>query len=201
MDRMNSPPWRIAIERALTLHGDEPAARWLQLATTAPDGWPAVRTVVFRGFLDDRDMLRFTTDTRSAKAEHLARDARGEACWYFHGSREQFRLAGRLDLIGADHSDPALLAARFAQWAGLSPPARMTFAWPEPGALLADPRHFRVSPPEPEEDPPPSFGLLLLDPERVDHLDLRPEPHARFRYDRSKIDNTAFVWETIAVNP
>jgi len=39
-----------------------------QLATVRTDGRPAVRTVVFRGFHDDSNMLTFNTDTRRVPA-------------------------------------------------------------------------------------------------------------------------------------
>lgn len=192
---MTEALWRIAIERALTLHGDDPASRWAQLATVGPDGGPAVRTLVVRGFLPGSDALRFATDTRSAKAEHLDREPRAELCWSIPGSREQFRLAGPIVLVGADHADPPLRDARAALWAELSPPSRLMFAWPDPGAPRAEARRFRVAPPDARE-PPPSFGLLLLEPRRVEHLDLRPDPHDRRRH-HLDIDG----WRTVELNP
>ena len=39
-----------------------------QLATVRTDGRPAVRTVVFRGFHNDSNMLTFNTDTRRVPA-------------------------------------------------------------------------------------------------------------------------------------
>ena len=48
--------------------------------------------------------------------------------------------------------------------------------------------------------PPPSFGLLLLDPDRVDHLDLRADPHDRIRYHRPAAGD-AGDWEAVAINP
>lgn len=197
---MNPPSWRIAIERALTLHGSDPASRWVQLATVALDGEPAVRTVVFRGFLQGSDTLRFTTDTRTAKAEQLAENPRAEACWIFRESREQFRLAGRLRLIAEDHPEPDLAVARLASWGETPASTRLTFGWPDPGSPRAEPRRFRVSAPDPDR-PPSSFALLLLEPDRVDHLDLRPDPHARTRYQRPGGPGGGAPWEAVEVNP
>ncbi|QDV38490.1 pyridoxamine 5'-phosphate oxidase family protein [Tautonia plasticadhaerens] len=197
---MNDPPWRIAIERALTLQGHDPASRWVQLATVALDGAPAVRTVVFRGFLPGADTLEFTTDLRSAKAEQLAEDSRAEACWLFRESREQFRLAGRLRLVAEDHPEADLAAARLARWGEAPTSTRLSFSWPDPGAPRAEPRRFRVPAPEPDR-PPPTFALLLLEPDRVDHLDLRPDPHARIRYHRPGGPGGRAPWEAVEVNP
>jgi PPOX class probable FMN-dependent enzyme len=196
---MSEIPWRIAIERALTVHHGAPPSRWLQLATVSPDGWPSVRTVVFRGFLGAGPVLRFTTDLRSAKVGQIERDARAEACWMFAETREQFRLAGHLRLIGPDEADPRMFAERADAWTALPPATRISLLWPEPGAPRADLRRFKVGTPDPR-DPPPSFALLLLDPERVDHLDLRAEPHSRVQYQRLGADEP-IEWASLAVNP
>ena len=52
--RAPSPPpaWHAAIARALERGSASPASRYLQLATVRPDGRPAVRSVVFRGWFD-----------------------------------------------------------------------------------------------------------------------------------------------------
>lgn len=56
--------WKGAILKALQKNRSLANARYLQIATVRPDGRPANRTVVFRGFLDDTDTLTFITDTR-----------------------------------------------------------------------------------------------------------------------------------------
>ncbi len=42
------------------------AEQFFQLATVKPDGKPANRTVVYRGFDSESERILFTTDTRSA---------------------------------------------------------------------------------------------------------------------------------------
>ena len=197
--RMNAVPWKIAIERALTLRAESPMARWVQLATVGPDGRPSVRTMVFRAFLGRGATFCFTADTRSAKADQIADDPRAEACWTFPESREQFRIAGRLALIGPRHPDPGFRDARLGMWAELSTSSRLTFSWPEPGAPRAADSRFRVAAPDPDR-PAEAFGLLLLEPDRVDHLDLRPSPHQRILYRRVPGDPTA-TWDATHVNP
>ena len=45
---------------------------------------------------------------RTPKAEHLQHQAWAEICWYFPESREQFRIAGRLTVVGEDYPDADL---------------------------------------------------------------------------------------------
>lgn len=60
-------PWRDVIQRALARNAECRHARYVQLATVRPDGRPANRTIVFRGFLGDAsDVLTFVTDSRRA---------------------------------------------------------------------------------------------------------------------------------------
>jgi PPOX class probable FMN-dependent enzyme len=194
---MSLAPWRSLLSRALHKNRSLPYARYFQLATVRPDGTPANRTVVFRGFLDDTNQLKIITDSRSQKAEQINYQSWGEACWYFPNTREQFRLAGQLILIGADHSNPLLQKARQITWQDLSDSARLQFAWPHPGEVRAK-NDGDFSPPPPEPDQPlPNFCLLLLDPVQVDHLELRGEPQNRCLYQK----NPSHDWLQQAVNP
>jgi hypothetical protein len=43
--------------------------------------------------------------------EQLQQQAWAELCWYFPDSREQFRVAGKLTLVGEDFPDDALRKA------------------------------------------------------------------------------------------
>jgi pyridoxine/pyridoxamine 5'-phosphate oxidase len=76
-------------------------SRYVQLATIGLDGYPAVRTVVQRGFVEGAEegdnflLLKFVTDGRSRKVTELAANAKVEVCWYFT-SHEQFRLRGTM---------------------------------------------------------------------------------------------------------
>ena len=74
----------------------------------------------FEGSSTRGDRLTFTTDGRSRKAAEVERYPWGEACWYFAKTREQFRIAGRLTLVRADHTDTALADARERAWRDLS---------------------------------------------------------------------------------
>lgn len=178
---MSLAPWRSPISRALHRNRSRPDARYLQLATVRHDGRPANRTVVFRGFLDNSNQLKIVTDARSDKADQIDANPWAEACWYFPTTREQFRLQGKVTLVRADCSDSTLQKARKMAWQELSESARLQFEWPHPGKARADADAF--NPPVPDPDRPlEHFCLLLLDPIRVDRLELRGEPQNRWLY-------------------
>lgn len=192
---MTLAPWRSPLARALHRNRSLPYARYLQLATVRPDGRPANRTVVFRGFLDDTNQLKIVTDARSEKATQIETNPWTEACWYFPNTREQFRLSGKLTLVGEDCTDQNLLQARQRSWQELSDAARTQFAWAHPGKPR-DPNGF--NPPSPDNRLPLShFCLLLVDPLLVDHLELRGDPQNRLIYRFT--DSTG--WSAESVNP
>eukprot|EP00958_Prasinococcus_capsulatus_P003930 scaffold362_cov304-Prasinococcus_capsulatus_cf.AAC.1 len=78
------PRWveEVARNLACASSAHKPTAKYLQLATVRPDGTPANRTVVFRGFYRRRNpenkgellptsTLQFITDVRSEKIEQV----------------------------------------------------------------------------------------------------------------------------------
>ncbi len=193
---MTLAPWRSPLSRALYRNRSLAYARYLQLATVRADGKPANRTVVFRGFLDGSEQLKFITDERSEKVDQIAQKPWGEACWYFPKTREQFRISGSLSAIGHTHSNAGLQTARSAQWRDLSDGAREQFSWPQPGHRRST--SWAADVPSPDSNQPlPNFMLLLLEPVSVDHLELRGDPQNRWRHLR---DNQ-LQWSTEAINP
>jgi len=193
---MSLAPWRSPLARALHQNRSLAYARYLQLATVRADNRPANRTVVFRGFLENADQLKFVVDARSEKIDQIAHQPWAEACWYFPNSREQFRLTGSLTLVGVDCTDSALQQTRISTWQELSDAARLQFAWPHPGKPRADADAFKPLPLDANE-PLSDFCLLLLEPVQVDHLELRGDPQNRCLYCR----NGEQGWSTEAVNP
>lgn len=196
--------WREPLDRALERNRSQPHARYFQLATVRTDGHPANRTVVFRGFLGETNQLKIVTDGRSEKANQIYQQPWGEICWYFTQTREQFRIAGQMTLVGATHPDPELQTARCSLWQELSDKARQQFLWPHPGTAKANADAFlplamsevEPSPTDPAE-PEDHFCLLLLDPVMVDRLELTGDRHKRWIYLRSQ-DR---VWSAKAINP
>ncbi|AFZ34161.1 pyridoxamine 5'-phosphate oxidase-related, FMN-binding protein [Stanieria cyanosphaera PCC 7437] len=190
-------PWRSHLARALHLNRSQAHSRYLQLATITPEGLPANRTVVFRGFLEGTNYLQIITDFRSSKIDQIQYQSEAEICWYFTKSREQFRIFGTLILITEQEQDDWLRLARQIAWQKLSSPARLQFAWPNPGQTRES-NQEAFSPPAPSElEPLKNFCLLLLMPKKVDHLELKGEPQNRCWYILSQDQS----WIIKPVNP
>jgi PPOX class probable FMN-dependent enzyme len=180
--------WKDALESAIARNRRDAHHRYIHLATHGEDGYPANRTVVFRGF-GDAGELKIVTDRRSGKVRQIAANSAAEVCWYFTRSREQFRIRGRLSIIDATSPDAA---RRETAWQALSEAAREQFYWAAPGQPLAD----AATPENPNAGPPDTFLLVLLAPERIEHLQLSPTPQRRYV---SSI--TGGAWSMVPVNP
>jgi pyridoxamine 5'-phosphate oxidase len=178
---MSFAPWRGFIIKSLDKNKSLVYSRYVQLATVRENGLPANRTVVFRGFLENTNQLKFITDIRSAKAEQIQKQAHAELCWYFPKTREQFRIAGKLILV-TFNSHPDLQVARIKMWQNLSDAARLQFVWPDPGEVRLQTSEAFTSPAPNSQQPVDNFCLLLLEPMLVDHLQLRGEPQNRRLY-------------------
>ena len=193
----NLAPWRSHFSHALHRNRAKPYSKYVQLATINPEGLPTNRTVVFRGFLEPTNQLQFIIDTRSEKFIHIQQKPWGEICWYFTKTREQFRLAGNLILVTSQSSDADLLKARRIMWQNISDSARLQFAWANPGEVReSTPEAFNPEPPT-EEQPLDNFCLLLLKPQKVDHLELRGDPQNRYLYTL----NSNNTWDVKEINP
>ena len=189
-------PWRSPLQRALHRNRSQPHSRYLQLATVTPEAKPANRSVVFRGFLADSNSIQIVTDTRSQKFTHLQHHPWAEICWYFTKTREQFRLSGKVTLVTGENPARELIKARQNCWHNLSDAAKKQFFWATPG------QPFRDDQPDLEIkitaiEPPATFCLLLLNPEKVDHLELKGEPQNRYLY----LLNYDQTWSIKQVNP
>jgi pyridoxamine 5'-phosphate oxidase len=193
---MSLAPWRSPLARALHRNRSLVYSRYVQLATVRANGQPANRTIVFRGFLDDSNQLRFVTDDRSDKTDQIQQNPWGEICWYFPNTREQFRLFGTLQLIDANSTDTSLKTAREKIWQELSSAARLQFAWAHPGKPRNSADSFQPADPD-ATTPLTNFCLLLLNPTQVDHLELRGNPQNRWIYQLDSEQN----WSTTEVNP
>jgi pyridoxamine 5'-phosphate oxidase len=197
---MSLPPWRSIISGALHRNRSLPDSRYLQLATVDHRSRPANRTVVFRGWRDPESQLQFVTDGRSAlreaaktsKAEEIANNPWAEVCWYFPKTREQFRIAGKLQLIDSQSSD--CQPERQAAWTQVSDAGKVQFYWPLPGDIRTEETFGEHELPL---EPPADFCLLLLSPVMVDRLELRGNPQSRSRY--CLLDNQE--WSIEPINP
>ena len=194
---MSLAPWRSPLSRALHLNRSQPHSRYLQLATVNKEGFPSNRTVVFRGFIEDSDRLKIITDSRSDKIEDIKNQPWGEICWYFTKTREQFRLFGKLIVVTEDCLDRFLARSRQETWQNLSDSARQQFTWFHPKQTRTEDKEAFTANQPSQEEPLDNFYLLLLEPQKVDHLELRGEPQTRSLYVREDFQN----WSMRAVNP
>ncbi|MEN9205759.1 MAG: pyridoxamine 5'-phosphate oxidase family protein [Thermostichales cyanobacterium BF4_bins_65] len=181
---------RPAIAAALRHQGRE--GRFLQMATVDPQGYPRNRTVVFRGWQGECDLI-LATDSRSQKIQDLHACPYSELCWYFPKTREQFRLFGPVQLITQTNRDPQWQQS----WQQMSPQGRQLWYWPHPAQPLAPPESFQEV--TVADTPPDTFVLMILSPQTVDHLQLRGDgtyPQTRHHYHRQ---GSRWLWR--AVNP
>ncbi len=187
-------PWRAILARALHRNRSLPNARYFQLATVNYEGKPSNRTVVFRGFLNKTNQLQMITDTRSEKINQIHHYPYSEICWYFPKTREQFRLSGNLTIIGENHENQT---PRLTVWQDLSDSAKQQFTWPYPGRSLTENKQDFLQEIPLANQPVSNFVLLLFNPEKVDHLELKGNPHQRNLY---YLDNKK-NWIKQIVNP
>lgn len=188
--------WRPSLALALYRNRQAPASRFVQLATIRIDGLPTVRTLAFRGFLNETHRLMFAIDNRGANAKEIARTPWAAACWYFPVTHEQFRVGGVATIAGEEERDPIRLEARRECWLAMPESARLVFAWPNPG----EPRERRVPFPAHlarPDVPLPNFCLMVLDPQEVDHLELNGDPQNRWHYRSDSLGR----WSAVEVNP
>ena len=167
--------WIKRLEVALKKNRRDPASKYFQLATIKPDGSPANRTVVFRGFGPNEE-IQLISDTRSQKISELKRKKNAAICWYFSNTREQFRISGFVKIEKSRESD---LAQEL--WQKISEQARSQFYWPEPGHKFEELAQDFSSIDVNSSTPPEEFCVLRFIPTEVDYLLLRGSPQTRFR--------------------
>lgn len=219
--------WREKITTSIAKSRKIRGGNFVQIATVDPTTLePRCRTVVFRGFLTsdnskDGTIMKMITDLRSSKVSEVKSNTNNdnennsnntaEMVWWFSKSSEQYRIRGKLEFIGQDHSDPLMIQARKQQWGNLSDSAREQFYWKEPGVPFETQNTVPVGG-RGEEDgkvlpPPESFLLMLLHPTRVDYLRLGDNYRQvdtldqSYDGDESNGNNEAEKWNCERVNP
>ena len=107
-------------------------SKYITFTTISELGWPAARTVVFRGFheQDDKVYLKFISDNRSQKVADIDKCDKVELCWYLTKNKDQFRIRGYGKTIGYTSSDAKGSKLRIQLWNGLSDGARAPFFFP-----------------------------------------------------------------------
>ncbi|BAQ66169.1 Npun_F5749 family FMN-dependent PPOX-type flavoprotein [Geminocystis sp. NIES-3709] len=189
-------PWRSYLQKALHKNRSNISSRYFSFATVTKEGYPTNRMVVFRGFLANSNNIEIITDIRSEKFTHLMNNPYGEICWYFAKTREQFRISGTVKLIIKNYPDEFLLDERQKLWEKLSITGKEQFYWANPKELLIENtpiKNINID----SQKPIDNFCLLLLNPDKVDHLELRGNPQNRSIYER----NIHNEWTVKQVNP
>ena len=82
MNNMDLPLWRQRLKASQSKEVKLASNRWIQIANVSKNNQPRVRTVVFRGWLDNNTMLIFT-DKRSQKYGDLGTNNKVEVLWLF----------------------------------------------------------------------------------------------------------------------
>ena len=192
------PLWREDLATALQENASKQYNHYIQLATCDMAGVPVCRTSVFRGFAENSNALITHTDLRSQKITQIKANNRGEICWYFSETREQFRLAGSIEIV-ANENHP-LKEIRQQHWRAISNAARANYTLATPGRPI-------IEPPETDDttlkneamhgSPASTFALLMFKPISVDHLLLATPFHKRTFHQL----NSSGAWVCENVNP
>jgi pyridoxamine 5'-phosphate oxidase len=187
--------WRSRLEISNAKSRKIRGSNFVQLATIdATSNEPRCRCVVFRGFLnlplghdccttcDDLPcVMKMCTDRRSEKVTQILSHPAAEMVWWFPKTSEQYRIRGRILLVGngeLDRDDDGELAvARKQLWGNLSDAARESFLVEHvPGKEYVEPSTYVATGGRTLDGdllpPPDSFLLMLLIPNHCDYLRL-----------------------------
>ena len=155
--------------------GERP--RVATLATVLRRRHARARSVVCRR-IDNEGRLYFASDARSGKNSQLRVNGSAEAVFWLPTRKEQYRVSGAVSVIDSTN----IVTLRADIWHELSDATRASFFWPEPGTpRTIDPAAFPREVPA-SCAPPRCFELLVLSPDQVECLDLKPHPHERRRW-------------------
>lgn len=173
--------------------------------------------------------FKMVTDARSRKVKE---SDECEVCWWFAKTSEQYRVSGKLRFVGENDNDEKLVRQRHGEWKKLRDNAKDQFYWDYPGAVFSGvvdnemgeeslnhgsskaAQHDNpadeaivadaVNTTHQRDDPPSNFLLMLLDPERIDHLCLKTDVRIideRIVPELASTDDTPHKWTTYRVNP
>lgn len=145
----------------------------LTLATIAADGAPNARILVLRGVCKETKRLRFHTDRRTQKLDHLKHDARCAVLGYDPAAKLQLRLEGKASL----HLDDNI-----ADEAWLKSQAQSRACYTQetpPGLRLDEPIKDAPQPPADFEAGRENFCVLLVEAIRLEWLYLHHLGHRR----------------------
>lgn len=153
------------------------------MATVSEQSEPAARSVICRRIGQD-GRLSFTADLRSEKIDHLRHQPSVEVVFWLSALRRQYRVSGDVRIITG--------GAAVGEWSALPPDTRRTFFGPPPGEAFSP---ADLIPDLDLTQPPPTFCVLEMLPDRVELLDLTTTPHTRQVWSRDS------DWQPRRINP
>lgn len=179
------PEWQENIQSVINASANKVTARFLQLATVDKDQLPAVRTVVFRGFVEKTNSIIIHTDVRSDKVLQIEKQNAAQLCWYFVEPRLQYRISGKIEILRTTQSTLQNKKLITAQWNTLSPEAKSGYETELPTLTVSsdiashqpmtkDERNNTTLPPS------RNFAILLFHATQVECLNLATTPHTLF---------------------
>lgn len=192
-DTPPADPMALAVEwvgRAEALGVLEPYN--LALATVAPDGRVSNRFVLAKAF--DASGVVFATNASSRKGAEIAATGQGAMVLFWQETRQQMRLAGRVEPVSPELSDEIWFDRPIASQA-----SAVASRQSEP---LADEAQFHAHAEELARattpfDRPPDWGGYRLVPDEVEFWHGQPNRlHRRLRYTR--VDDT---WRAERLQP
>ena len=179
---MNLPLWRQRLKASQFKEGKLASNRWIQIANVSKNNQPRVRTVVFRGWLDNSTMLIYT-DKRSQKYVDLETNNNIEVLWLFFKTKSQYRFKG--NVYELEDNDK--------YWDNLFERSKEQWFWPCPGKKIDNEKNLSSN--NSTLSKPNNFSVLEIKIHEVDLLKLENPFHKRFIW--KKIDN----WKCIEVYP
>ena len=182
MNNSDLPLWRQRLKASQSKEGKQSSNRWIQLANISRNNQPRVRTVVFRGWLDNCTMLIYT-DKRSQKYVDLETNNNIEVLWLFFKTKSQYRFKGKI----------YELEDNYKYWDKLFDRSKHQWFWPSPGKKID--KGNTISSINNKLSKPNNFSVLKIKIDEVDLLKLEQPLHKRYVW--KKIDN----WTCIEVNP
>ena len=182
MNNIDLPLWRQRLKASQYKEGKLASNRWIQLANVSKNNQPRVRTVVFRGWLDQSTMLIYT-DKRSDKYADLEINNNIEVLWLFFKTKSQYRFKGKVfELEDNDKYWDNLLDRSKNQW-----------FWPTPGKKID--KKIDTSTIDNILSKPDNFSVLKINVNEVELLKLEKTFHKRYLW--RKFDN----WKCTEINP
>tara|TARA_B100000963_G_C22410515_1_gene573023 strand:- start:256 stop:804 length:549 start_codon:yes stop_codon:yes gene_type:complete len=182
MNNMDLPLWRQRLKASQSKEGKLASKRWIQIANISKNNEPKVRTVVFRGWLDNSSMLIFT-DKRSQKYIDLQTNNNVEVLWLFFKTKSQYRFKGRIQEIQDNDK----------YWDNLLERSKKQWFWPNPGKEIDKKNTIFFM--DNKFSKPDNFCVMNIKINEVDLLVLENPLHKRYKWKKND------EWKCVQVNP